>query len=70
MRRFAVIAALGILPGMPGGVVTASPAPAGGPQWHPFPSEPFTLNASFCGFKVLWDAPVNKAFIKILKMPG
>ncbi len=50
--------------------MTASPALAGGrgPKWQPFPNEPFTLDASFCGFKVLWDAPVNKAFIKILKM--
>jgi hypothetical protein len=32
------------------------------------PPRAFTLGASFCGFKVLWDAPVNKAFIKILKM--
>jgi|RhiMethySRZTD1v2_1073278.scaffolds.fasta_scaffold386600_2 hypothetical protein len=70
MRRFAVIAALGILPGMPGGVVTASSAPARGPQWHPFPNKPFTLNASFCVFKFLWDAPVNKAFMKIPRMPG
>jgi hypothetical protein len=41
-----------------------------GAQTAPFPNKPFTLDASFCGFKVLWDAPVNKAFIKILKMPG
>ena len=32
------------------------------------PNKPFTLDASFCGFKVLRDAPVNKTVMKILKM--
>jgi hypothetical protein len=70
MKRAGAIAALGALLGTLGGVVTASPALAGGrgAQWQPFPNEPFTLDASFCGFKVLWDAPVNKAFIQIFKL--
>jgi hypothetical protein len=70
VKRAGVIAALGALLGMLGGVMTASPALAGGrgPKWQPFPNQPFTLDASFCGFKVLGAAPVNKALIKILKM--
>ena len=51
------------------GAVTASSALAGGgPQMAALPNKPFTLDASFCGFKVLRDAPVNKTVMKILKM--
>jgi hypothetical protein len=69
MSRFAVIVALGALLSMFGRVVTASPALAGGrgPKWQPFPQGPITLDG-FCRFKVRGDTPVNKAFIKILKM--
>jgi hypothetical protein len=70
MRRFAVIVALGALLSMLGGAVTASPALAGGrgPGWQLVPAEPFTLDASFCGFEVGVTFPVNKEFGKILKV--
>jgi hypothetical protein len=52
-----------------GRVVTASPALAGrGPKWQPPGSAPpFTLPASFCGFKLRVAVPVNKEFTKVLK---
>jgi hypothetical protein len=55
MRRRGVIAALGLLLGLLGGVVTASPALAGGrgPGWQFVPAEPFTLDAPFCGVRTV-----------------
>jgi hypothetical protein len=67
MRRLGVIVALGTLLGMLGGVVAASPALARGPKWQFLPADPFTLDASFCGFKVRVAFPVNKEYGKILK---
>ena len=67
-RRLGVIVALGALLCVLGGVVTASPALAGrGPKWQLPSGEPFTLPASFCGFKVRVAFPVNEEFTKILK---
>src|SRR5215471_12977620 len=68
-RRLGVIVALGALLCVLGGVVTASPALAGrGPRWQPpGPFPPFTLPASFCGFKLRVAVPVNKEFTKVLK---
>src|SRR5215831_45847 len=45
------------------------PALAGrGPKWQPpGPFPPFTLPASFCGFKLRVAVPVNKEFTKVLK---
>ena len=61
--------ALGALLGVLGGVVTACPALAGrGHKWQPPGSAPpFTLPASFCGFKLRVAFPVNKEFTKVLK---
>jgi hypothetical protein len=68
MRRLGVIVALSTLLGPLGGVVTASPALAGrGPKWQIGPATPFTLPASFCGFKLLLTTVVNKEYTKILK---
>jgi hypothetical protein len=69
MRRFGVVVALGVLLGMFGGVVTASPALAGGrgDGWQLTNAEPFTLDASFCGFEVGVTEPVNQEFFKVLK---
>jgi hypothetical protein len=69
MRRLGVIVALGALLCVLGGVVTASPAFAGrGPKWQPPGSAPpFTLPASFCGFKLRVAFPVNHEFTKVLK---
>jgi len=68
MRRLGVIVALGALLGMFGGVLTAAPALAGrGHKWEFLPAKPFTLPASFCGFKVRVTTPVNKEFEKVLK---
>src|SRR6516165_10576818 len=70
MRRVGVIVALSALLGLLGGVVTASPALAGrGPKWQPPGGPPFTLPASFCGFKLRVAFPVNKEYTKILKHP-
>ena len=67
-RRLGVIAALGALLCMLGGVVTASPALAGrGPKWQPPSGPPFTLPALYCGFKLRVAFPVNKEYTKILK---
>ena len=69
MRRLGVIVALSALLGMFGGLVTASPALAGrGHKWQPpGASPPYTLPASFCGFKLRVAFPVNKEFTKVLK---
>jgi hypothetical protein len=67
-RRLGVIVALGALLCVLGGVVTASPALAGrGPKWQPPSGPPFTLPASFCGFKLRVTFPVNKEYTKVLK---
>jgi hypothetical protein len=68
MRRLGMIVALGMMLGLAGGMVTASPAMAGrGDGWQVAPAQPFTLAASFCGFKVRVTFPVNKEYSKILK---
>jgi len=67
MRRLGVIVALGALLGLFGGVVTAAPALARGPKWQFAPAAPFTLPASFCGFKIRVSFPVNKEYSKILQ---
>lgn len=67
MRRLGMIVALGALLGILGGVVTAAPAFARGPKWQLTAAEPFTLPASFCGFKVRVAPVVNKEFVKVLK---
>lgn len=66
MRRLGVIAALGVLLGMVGGVLTASPALARGPKWQVFPGAPGTLPASFCGFGVGFAPVADKEFFKTL----
>ena len=67
-RRLGVLVALGALLCVLGGVVTASPALAGrGPKWQIGPAAPFTLPASFCGFKLLLTTVVNKEYTKVLK---
>jgi hypothetical protein len=65
MRRFGVIAALGALLGMIGGVTTAAPALARGPKWQ-FMQEPptFTVPADFCGFEIQGTQLVHKVFEK------
>ena len=68
MRRLGVIVALGSLLCVLGGVVMASPALAGrGPKWQPPGGPPYTLPASFCGFKLRVAFPVNKEYTKVLK---
>ncbi len=69
MRRLGVIVALGALLGMVGGVVAAAPALAGGrgDGWQFTNAQPFTLDASFCGFQVLVTEPVDMEFFKVLK---
>jgi len=69
MRRLGVIAALCALLGMFAGVQTASPVLAGrGPKWQIGPLTPFTLPASFCGFKVrVTPGAINEEYTKILK---
>jgi hypothetical protein len=66
VRRLGVIVALGVLLGMVGGVVTASPALARGPKWQVFPGAPGTLPAAFCGFGVEFAAVADKEFVKTL----
>jgi hypothetical protein len=66
MRRLGVIVALGALLGMAGGVMTASPALARGPQWQVFPGVPGTLPATFCGFEVGFAAVADKEFVTTL----
>jgi hypothetical protein len=65
-----MMVALCALLGLLGGVVTASPALAGGrgPGWQFLPAEPFSLDASFCGFEIGVTAPVDREFAKILKV--
>ena len=67
MRRLRVIAVLGALLGMAGGVMTASPALARGPNWQVFPAPPFTLPATYCGFDVGAAAVADKEFFKTLQ---
>ena len=67
MRRLGVIVALGTLLGLLGGAVTASPALARGPQWQFANAQPFTLDASFCGFEVGVAFPVDQSYFKVLK---
>ena len=63
-----MIVALGALLGMSGGALTASPALAGrGPKWQFLPAAPFTLPASFCGFKVRVTPVADKEYAKLLK---
>jgi hypothetical protein len=66
MRRLGVIAVLGALLGMAGGLMTASPALARGPNWQLFPAAPFTLPATYCGFDVGAAAVTDKEFVTIL----
>jgi hypothetical protein len=66
MRRLGVIAALGVLLGMFGGVMTASPALARGPQWQVFPAPTLILPATYCGFDVRAAALNDKEFVEIL----
>jgi hypothetical protein len=67
-----MIVALGALLGMFGGVVTATPALAGGrgDGWQVTPADPFTLPAAFCGFEVFVDFPVHREYTKLLKTPN
>jgi hypothetical protein len=69
MRRLVVTVALGALLSMIGGAATATPALAGGrgDGWQIVAAEPFTLDASFCGFEVGVTFPVDQTFAKILK---
>lgn len=67
MRRLAIVVALGALLGMCGGMLTAGPALARGPQWEFLPAEPFTLPADFCGFEIGLSFPVDREYSKILK---
>jgi len=67
MRRLGVIAVLGALLGMVGGLMTASPALARGPNWQVFPAPPFTLPATYCGFDVGAAAVADKEFVTILQ---
>jgi hypothetical protein len=70
MRRIGVIVALGALLSMFGGVLTVSPALAGGrgDGWQVFPLPPtFPVPAAFCGFKIQGTQDVAKVFDKALK---
>ena len=67
MRRPAVIVTLGAVLGMVGGLLTAGPALARGPQWELLPAEPFTLPADFCGFPIGFSWPQRNEYGKILK---
>jgi hypothetical protein len=68
MRRFGVIVVLGALLGMFAGVLTASPALAGrGHKWELAQAAPFTLDKSFCGFRVRVAFPVLTEYTKLLK---
>jgi len=67
-RRLGVIVAAGALLGMVAGVVTATPVLAGrGPKWEFLAAKPFTVPASFCGFKIGVTFPVDKEYAKLLK---
>jgi hypothetical protein len=67
MKRIAVTVALGALLGLLGGMITASPALARGPKWDYADAQPFTLDASFCGFEVGVSFSVDKSYFKVLK---
>jgi hypothetical protein len=70
MRRVGVIVALGALLGMLGGVVTASPALAGGrgDGWQFISLPPtFAVDPAFCGFGIQGTQLVDKVFFKALK---
>ena len=68
MRRLGVIMALGALLGLLAGVVTATPALAGRRHgWELVQAKPFTVPASFCGFKIGVTFPVAKEYAKLLK---
>jgi len=68
MRRLGMIVALGALLAMFAGVLTASPALAGrGHKWQFLPPQPFTVPASFCGFKIHVNFPVDREFAKLIK---
>ena len=68
MRRLGVIVTIVALLGLFAGLVTAGPALAGrGHKWQFGPAAPFTLPASFCGFKVRVTTVVNREYTKILK---
>jgi hypothetical protein len=67
MRRLAMIVALGALVGMFGGLMTAGPALARGPQWEFQPADSFTLPADYCGFEIGLSFPVDREYSKILK---
>jgi hypothetical protein len=62
-----VIVALVALVGMFGGMMTAGPALARGPQWEFQPADPVTLPADFCGFEIGLSFPVDREYSKILK---
>jgi hypothetical protein len=69
MRRLGVIVALGALLSMFGGLVTASPALGRGNGWQVVPApSAVTLPAAFCGFEVRITFPVNREFVKVLKV--
>lgn len=67
MRRLGVTLAFGALLCMLGGVVTAAPAFARGPQWQLVDVAPFTVPASSCGFEVGVAFPDNQSYIKALQ---
>jgi hypothetical protein len=67
VRRLGVIVALGALLGVFGGVVTASPALARGPEWQFQPKSAVILPAEFCGFEVRVTPLVNREYSKIFK---
>jgi hypothetical protein len=67
VRRLGVIVALGALLAMFGGVATASPALARGPEWQFQPKSPRILPAALCGFEIRVTFPVNREFRKTLK---
>jgi hypothetical protein len=60
-----VALALSALLGTLGGVVTAAPAFARGPQWQLLDAQPFTTDS--CGFPVAVAVPVNSSYTKLLK---
>jgi hypothetical protein len=63
-----MLVALGAMLGLFAGVLTAAPALAGrGDGWELLQGEPFTVPASFCGFKIHVTFPVAKEYAKLLK---
>jgi hypothetical protein len=70
MRRLGLIVALGALLSLFGGVVTATPALAGGrgDGWELFPFGSGTVTG-FCAFPVFIGVPTENAFQKILTSP-